>query len=168
MRTLSWLLRRFICSTGAGRRSCVALAGADVLALRENRTSQMAAALNATGRPVWLTFHCIYTKKGHADATPSFAPWCAQNGNSWRVGPDHHDNWGNLDEVIMVLRNQAAHGRPGRWNDPDFLMTGGAGCDEFVPGKLRKCLLLHPATPYYPSPRGKFHTRGNIWSFTVG
>ena len=33
---------------------------------------------------------------------------------------------------------------------------------------LRKCLLLHPATPYYPSPRGKFHTRGNIWCFTVG
>ena len=31
-----------------------------------------------------------------------------------------------------------------------------------------KCQLLHPATPYYPFPRGKFHTRGNIWSFTVG
>jgi len=31
-----------------------------------------------------------------------------------------------------------------------------------------KCQLLHPATPYYPSPRGKFHTRGNIWSFAVG
>ena len=35
-------------------------------------------------------------------------------------------------------------------------------------GVLRKCQLLHPATPYYPFPRGKFHTRGNIWSFTVG
>ena len=32
----------------------------------------------------------------------------------------------------------------------------------------RKCLLLHPATPYYPSPRGKFHTRGNMWSCTAG
>ena len=31
-----------------------------------------------------------------------------------------------------------------------------------------KCQLLHPATPYYPFPRGKFHTMGNIWSFTVG
>ena len=37
-----------------------------------------------------------------------------------------------------------------------------------LPPSLRKCLLLHPATPYYPSTRGKFHTRGNIWSFTVG
>ena len=33
---------------------------------------------------------------------------------------------------------------------------------------LRKCQLLHPATPYYPFPRGNIHTMGNIWSFTVG
>ena len=39
--------------------------------------------------------------------------------------------------------------------------------DTQVP-PLRKCLLLHPATPYYTCPRGKLHTRGNIWSFTVG
>ena len=31
-----------------------------------------------------------------------------------------------------------------------------------------KSQLLHPATPYYPFPRVKNHTRGNIWSFTVG
>ena len=31
-----------------------------------------------------------------------------------------------------------------------------------------KFQLLHPAAPYYPFPRGNFHTRGNIWSFTVG
>ena len=28
--------------------------------------------------------------------------------------------------------------------------------------------LLPPAPPYYPFPRGKIHTRCNIWSFTVG
>ena len=33
---------------------------------------------------------------------------------------------------------------------------------------LRKGQLLHPATLYYPFPRGKVHTRGNIWSLTVG
>ena len=27
---------------------------------------------------------------------------------------------------------------------------------------------LHPPPPYYPFPRGKFHTRGNMWGFTVG
>ena len=31
-----------------------------------------------------------------------------------------------------------------------------------------KFQLLPPAPPYYPFPRGKIHTRGNIWSFTVG
>ena len=31
-----------------------------------------------------------------------------------------------------------------------------------------KFQLLPPAPPYYPIPRGNFHTRGNIWSFTVG
>ena len=31
-----------------------------------------------------------------------------------------------------------------------------------------KSQLLPPAPPYYPIPRGKTHTRGNIWSFTVG
>ena len=31
-----------------------------------------------------------------------------------------------------------------------------------------KSQLLPPVTPYYPFPRVKIHTRGNIWSFTVG
>ena len=35
-------------------------------------------------------------------------------------------------------------------------------------GFHRKCQLLHPATPYYPFPREKFHTRGSTWGFTVG
>ena len=30
-----------------------------------------------------------------------------------------------------------------------------------------KFQLLPPAPPYYPFPRGKIHTRGNIWGFTV-
>ena len=32
----------------------------------------------------------------------------------------------------------------------------------------RKYQLLHPAPPYYPFPRRKVHTMGNIWGFTVG
>ena len=38
--------------------------------------------------------------------------------------------------------------------------------DQKVSRKDRKCQLLHPATPHYPFPRGKFHTRGN--TYTVG
>jgi len=34
--------------------------------------------------------------------------------------------------------------------------------------KVNASCLLPPAPPYYNFPRGKFHTRGNIWSFTVG
>ena len=51
-------------------------------------------------------------------------------------------------------------------------MAGGGGRDHERVWRrvstLRKGQLLHPATPYYPFPRGKFHTKGNIWSFTVG
>ena len=42
--------------------------------------------------------------------------------------------------------------------------TAGIGLAQ-VTGKYQ---LLPPAPPYYPFPRGNIHTRGNIWSFTVG
>ena len=35
-------------------------------------------------------------------------------------------------------------------------------------GTQGKFQLLPSEPPYYPSPRGKSHTRGNIWSLTVG
>ena len=70
----------------------------------------MARALNRTGRPIWLTFHCVNFKGSSIPG--SFAPFCAEDGNSWRIGPDHHDNWDSLDDVIRVLGGQAEHGRP--------------------------------------------------------
>ena len=39
---------------------------------------------------------------------------------------------------------------------------------SYVSAAQGKSQLLPPAPPYYPFPRGKIHTRGNIWSFTVG
>ena len=104
-------------------------------AVRERRTNLMARAMNKTGRPMWLTFHCTYEPGMVNHPGNVFQPWCAQDGNSWRIGPDHHDNWASLETVIEVLGAQAEHGRPFRWNDPDFLMTGGAGCNSFEPGK---------------------------------
>eukprot|EP01052_Picozoa_sp_SAG31_P031297 SAG31_NODE_3301_length_4442_cov_17.276076_4_plen_110_part_00 len=93
-------------------------------AVRARRTGLMAKAMNATGRPMWLTFHCVWEgakKPGSHGVAPhdSFAEWCAEDGNSWRIGPDHHDNWGSLDLVSTVLGGQAEHGRPFRWNDPE-------------------------------------------------
>ena len=38
-------------------------------------------------------------------------------------------------------------------------------CDSCPQGKFQ---LLPPAPPYYLFPRGKLHTRGNVWSFNVG
>ena len=43
-----------------------------------------------------------------------------------------------------------------------------AGQQRAAALSLRKCQLLHPAPPYYPCPREKFHTMGNTWDFTVG
>lgn len=95
-------------------------------AVRERRTGLMAKAMNATGRPMWLTFHCVWQgSKDHRGrpaggaAHDSFAEWCAEDGNSWRIGPDHHDNWESLDLVSTVLGGQAERGRPFRWNDPE-------------------------------------------------
>ena len=34
--------------------------------------------------------------------------------------------------------------------------------------KARKMPAAAPRTPYYPFPRGKFHTKGNIWGFAEG
>ena len=37
------------------------------------------------------------------------------------------------------------------------------GVDKAVGAEAQgKCPLLHPAAPYYPFPRGRSHTRGNI------
>lgn len=104
-------------------------------AVRERRTALMAAAMNKTGRAMWLTFHCTYAGKGSTGRQPVFEPWCAEDGNSWRIGPDHHDNWDSLENIIDILGTQAEHGRPFRWSDPDFLMTGGAGCNKMDAGK---------------------------------
>lgn len=92
---------------------CIKSAEMRTPTVRQRRTTAMAHAMNKTGRPMWLTFHCTY-----GTSVGSFQEWCAKDGNSWRIGPDHHDNWDSLDEVIQILGAQAEHGRPFRWNDP--------------------------------------------------
>ena len=86
---------------------------------------------------------------------------------------------------FMVAPRNPAHGRTPRahaWVSVSTFIWCGARnpccpqpqgaaadiCRMQVIHRQGKCQLLHPATPYYPFPRGKFHTRGNIWSFTVG
>ena len=71
-------------------------------AVRQKRTTGMAHAMNKTGRPMWLTFHCTWE---HAGSTPgthgSFQDWCAEDGNSWRIGACHVAS-SNLNMTIVL------------------------------------------------------------------
>ena len=41
-------------------------------------------------------------------------------------------------------------------------------CLDWSQANIGKSQLLPPAPPYYPFPRVKIYTRGNIWRFSVG
>jgi len=107
---------------------------------------QMSKALNSTGRPIFFNF-CEW---GIADPWTWAYTWA----NSWRIGGDHHDDWVTTSEVIENLSGKAYYAGVGGWNDPDFLMTGGAGCkDDFT--KICPGMSL---TEYY--------TEYSIWAIT--
>ena len=58
--------------------------------------------------------------------------WMHEYANSWRTSHDHHDNWDSTSVVIETNSELGVYAGPGGWNDPDFLMTGGQGCDPPV------------------------------------
>ncbi|XP_065845536.1 uncharacterized protein [Oscarella lobularis] len=86
--------------------------------------TEFSKGLNATGRPIFLGL-C----RGYPYPPPDYT---RQVANAWRVNGDHHDEWSKTAEIIelMAPKEIADFAGPGGWNDPDFLMTGGAGCDE--------------------------------------
>eukprot|EP01120_Amphizonella_sp_Union-15-10_P007669 TRINITY_DN2618_c0_g1_i1.p1 TRINITY_DN2618_c0_g1~~TRINITY_DN2618_c0_g1_i1.p1 ORF type:complete len:428 (-),score=90.71 TRINITY_DN2618_c0_g1_i1:96-1316(-) len=95
---------------------------------QQTQTNQFYDAMNATGKPMWLNFHC-----GDPPQT-----WCQRDGNSYRIGPDHHDNWSNTIQCINALKGLAKTAGPKTgWNDPDFLETAGqGGCgQDHCPGQ---------------------------------
>lgn len=67
--------------------------------------------------------------------------WMYKYANSWRTGPDHHDDWKSTATIIEVNADLGEYagivyridsnnitifeGPDKGWNDPDFLMTGG-------------------------------------------
>jgi alpha-galactosidase len=116
--------------------------------VEQTQTDQMAKSLNNTGRPMFFNFHCD-------DPIPH--QWCINDGNSFRIGPDHHDNWKSTSEIIPKLVGIAKYAGPGAWNDPDFLMTGGAGCDDMTPG------LRCPGQTH-----SEYRTEFSIWAITGG
>lgn len=82
--------------------------------------AQMSKALNMTGKPIFFNA-CEW---GVEDPWE----WMAQYANSWRSGPDHHDNWKSTAAIIEINADKAKYAGPGGWNDADFIMTGGEGC----------------------------------------
>ena len=85
-------------------------------------TRNMSAALEASGREIWLNFHCNWLT--FEDAR------CAEFGNSFRIAPDHIDAWWSTLKTSRALMSRHEfwgpsdgpdHGYP----DPDFVFTGG-------------------------------------------
>ena len=77
---------------------------------------------------------------------------------------------GSAEGPLQRLFDRGEGGFPAQWDAGiTYMFRGvidaGDGTQHlyyFGQQVQRKRQLLHPATPYYPSPRGKFHTRGNI------
>lgn len=80
------------------------------------------AAMNKTGRPMWLELCRGYSY----DPIPEYV---AQVANSWRTTGDHQDEWSNTIKVIKSFWAPSNPGVPHAWNYGDFLMTGGPGCN---------------------------------------
>lgn len=51
-------------------------------------------ALNKTGKPIFFN-SCEWGVDNPWE-------WMAQYANSWRTGPDHHDNWGSTSGIIEI------------------------------------------------------------------
>ena len=58
-------------------------------------------ALNKTGKPIFFNA-CEW---GVEDPWE----WMAEYANSWRSGPDHHDNWESTSKIIEVNADKAKY-----------------------------------------------------------
>jgi alpha-galactosidase len=52
------------------------------------------------------------------------------NGNCWRTTGDIEDTWESLKNIGFNQTVQYKYAKPGRWNDPDMLITGMVGWGE--------------------------------------
>jgi len=92
----------------------------------EIQYAQMSQALNATGRPIYF----LSCEWGVDDPWR----WMRLFANAWRATGDHHDEWSSTSSIIEQAANIPQYAGPGGWNYLDFLMTGGEGCNDHVPG----------------------------------
>lgn len=71
--------------------------------------------LNATGRPILLS-NC----HNYCNGT-TWDPWCAEWTNMWRTSNDIQGTWKKIMWNLDSLKGRGKYGKPGSWNDPDFL-----------------------------------------------
>ena len=84
---------------------------------------------------------------------------------NWLHDDFNHTLVGACNEVYNLQPRTGDVARPLSMNITVRDHAHGAHGGAAGQGKSR---LLPRAPPYYPFPRGKIRTRGNIWSFTVG
>lgn len=109
--------------------------------------ARMSRALRATGRPITFSVSApAYFQYDRTDVWHRVIDWSGRLGNLWRPGRDialekHSPDakWssivGNFDYTSRLSHLQ----RPGRWNDPDFLLAGDSG---LTPNEIRSQMAL--------------------------
>ncbi|MEU5209106.1 glycoside hydrolase family 27 protein [Streptomyces sp. NPDC020742] len=99
---------------------------------------QLSGALRATGRPITFSISApAYFQYDGDSVWHRVIGWSAQLGNLWRVGRDiavqqstPAAKWASIVYNFRYNANLADLQRPGRWNDPDFLLAGDTGLNR--------------------------------------
>ncbi|MFI0713581.1 glycoside hydrolase family 27 protein [Streptomyces inhibens] len=96
---------------------------------------QMSSALRATGRPMTFSVSApAYFQFDGDSVWHRVIGWSAELGNLWRGGRDvalqqstPAAKWNSIVYNFRYNAHLAGLQRPGRWNDPDFLLAGDSG-----------------------------------------
>lgn len=96
---------------------------------------QMSSALRATGRPITFSVSApAYFQFDGDSVWHRVINWSSELGNLWRGGRDvalqqstPAAKWSSIVYNFRYNANLADLQRPGRWNDPDFLLAGDSG-----------------------------------------
>ncbi|MFD9688744.1 NEW3 domain-containing protein [Kitasatospora sp. NPDC059088] len=102
---------------------------------RDTYTAMSTALLN-THRPIVFSISAPAYFQGAAN-WESVIRWSAQLGNLWREGADialgqapGREKWASIKDNYGYNVGLPALQRPGRWNDPDFLLAGDSGLSQ--------------------------------------
>ncbi|XP_048350850.1 alpha-N-acetylgalactosaminidase-like [Sphaerodactylus townsendi] len=113
---------------------------------------KMSVALNKTGRPI--AYSCSWP--AYEGGLPPKVNYTllGQICNMWRNFGDIEDSWGSVSHIIAWYGDhqdtlQPAAG-PGRWSDPDMLLTGNLGL-SFEQAKVQLALWAILAAPLFMS-----------------